>query len=355
MPILPESFPGEKLAIKVFEELKGGVGVLTRPWITKRDEAAKAEAARHSALLEAQTQQDIERIKRGEATYEGGKLLSTTASGAFSTPSLSGVPSRRIEPYFGDAPQTPAEFMQAADAQAEVLKLERSLALHRITRFAEEEAEQHKDDSTVSDEPIDPDWFARWRASAQDIRSEHMQRLWAKILVGEAKQPRSYSIHTLDLLSRLSKEDAEIISRVAPYVIGGMLFYNRGQHGDGGRPALSDLLLLEEIGILVGVDSTAGLLMNFGSLRSDAFELVFVHGKKCLFVTNDVSGRTLAVPIIQITRVGREVLSLGNFAENLEYLKQLGAYIRSEGFQVKYCDYIRLVDGRVGGANCVDI
>lgn len=46
-----------------------------------------------------------------------------------------------------------------------------------------------------------------------------MQILWGKVLAGEIKSPNSYSLRTLELLRNLSKNDAEVFTKIAKYRI----------------------------------------------------------------------------------------------------------------------------------------
>ena len=58
-------------------------------------------------------------------------------------------------------------------------------------------AEELGDKEVPNHEP-DPDWTARFFDYAQDISSEDMQRIWAKILAGEVESPGRTSLRTLD-------------------------------------------------------------------------------------------------------------------------------------------------------------
>ena len=58
-------------------------------------------------------------------------------------------------------------------------------------------------DETVTDDILDPDWIARFFGEAQEVSSAEMQELWARILAGEVRQPRTTSIRTLEILRNL--------------------------------------------------------------------------------------------------------------------------------------------------------
>lgn len=66
---------------------------------------------------------------------------------------------------------------------------------------------------SVSEDPVDPDWVAEWFNLCQDVSSEDMQTLWARILAGEIAEPGSFSLRTLAFVKMLRRQDAEVITR----------------------------------------------------------------------------------------------------------------------------------------------
>ena len=58
-------------------------------------------------------------------------------------------------------------------------------------------------DETVPDDSPDPDWIARFFGEAQEVSTAEMQELWARILAGEVRRPRTTSIRTLEILRNL--------------------------------------------------------------------------------------------------------------------------------------------------------
>lgn len=62
---------------------------------------------------------------------------------------------------------------------------------------------------SVSEIPVDEDWRTRFFNKAQDVSSEQMQEVWAKILADETAKPWNISLRTLDLLSNVSQSEAK--------------------------------------------------------------------------------------------------------------------------------------------------
>ena len=70
-------------------------------------------------------------------------------------------------------------------------------------------------DKEVQDHQVDHDWTARFFSDVQDVSSEQMQSLWAKILSGEVTRPGSTSIRTLSILRNLDKDVAGLFAKLS--------------------------------------------------------------------------------------------------------------------------------------------
>ena len=65
-------------------------------------------------------------------------------------------------------------------------------------------------DNDVPDQEPDHDWTARFFNYIQDVSSEEMQLLWAKVLAGQIEQPGSISIRALSILRNLDNATAKL-------------------------------------------------------------------------------------------------------------------------------------------------
>ena len=75
----------------------------------------------------------------------------------------------------------------------------------------------------VQDHEVDHDWTARFFNDVQDVSSEEMQRLWAKILAGEVEKPGSTSFKAMDILKGLDQTTAILFrtlcsARMTPHI-----------------------------------------------------------------------------------------------------------------------------------------
>lgn len=63
------------------------------------------------------------------------------------------------------------------------------------------------------------DWLSKFVGESRHFSDPDMQILWAKILAGEVNTPGSYSKRTLSLVADLSKEEAEMFTRLCRFNI----------------------------------------------------------------------------------------------------------------------------------------
>ena len=69
------------------------------------------------------------------------------------------------------------------------------------------------EDKEVPETEPDHDWAARFFTEVQDVSSEEMQVLWAKVLAGEVERPGSTSVRTLGLLRDLDLGTAGLFAK----------------------------------------------------------------------------------------------------------------------------------------------
>jgi hypothetical protein len=333
--------PGEKLAIKIWETLtEKGIGGLLTPWQIRREGRAHADVRRHEKLLLARAEKDAQDILAGrKAVDEDGRLIE------LSRPEVPSIlpPAAAIEApkALVDQRDPSSKLLTDAAEKFSAREVQRFVNLQRIALSAEEQT-RHIGDEGVSEEPVDPDWLNRWRENAQDVSTEHMQQVWARILAEEVKAPGSYSMATLEFLRTLSKADALKIAAIGPYVIFDRQFIYRDQPFLDRKGILfSHLLELQEIGVLSGVEAI-GLTWSLGSVATEKFQNALVSHGKGLYIERDVKEPALQLTVYRLTKLGREILALGDYKPDDEYLKHVGSVIKGKGFKVHYGDWFQL-------------
>ena len=71
-------------------------------------------------------------------------------------------------------------------------------------------AAQELGDREVQDHEVDHDWTARFFNDVQDVSSDEMQRLWARVLAGEVERPGSTSLKAMNILKGLDRGTATL-------------------------------------------------------------------------------------------------------------------------------------------------
>lgn len=153
------------------------------------------------AYAAAQCEKNVQRIKDGEFEYENGKMYAALPlPEGPSLPDMLSLHTTRIE--------------------VENLLGCARVAAEQLSKLA---------DGEIIDEPVNPDWFARWRNDAKMMGSEEMRGLWGRILKEKIQKPESISIRTLDILRNLSVNEAELFTRVAIGIVSGVILSDKKQ------------------------------------------------------------------------------------------------------------------------------
>ena len=113
-----------------------------------------------------------------------------------------------------------------ADRVNERIAYQEQKRLTNIGRVVGEAALELEHKEVPETEP-DHDWAARFFNEVQDVSSEEMQTLWAKVLAGEVERPRSTSIRTLGVLKDLDQTTAKLFEKLCSACI--YVFLGPGQ------------------------------------------------------------------------------------------------------------------------------
>ena len=210
---------------KLVDYAASGIGSAAGPMLASWKARREAEAKRITALGDAEAQEILARGQSGslllvaEATAAARAKLSTTYT------------KLQWELDIGEMVAHKIQFQE-----------EKRLAnqLSVISRSAEEVG-----DGAVPDHEPDHDWTARFFSYIQDVSSEEMQSLWAKVLAGEIERPGSTSIRTLSILRNLDKATATLFKRLCSACVSirpdGKSFLDARVPSLGGNPASNTL------------------------------------------------------------------------------------------------------------------
>lgn len=180
-------------------------------------------------------------------------------------------------------------------------------------------------DENVSDEPVDEDWRTKFFNKAQDITSDELQQLWGKILANEINKPGTISVRSLEILSNLSKTEAEILKKISSLTSArGRIYKINGNNLEQFGIKYSDLLILRSAGLMYDSDN---LIIHFssdpiaGQLKPNG---VFLNicGSTRLVYKNDGS-QVDNFENFLLTPAGVEIITVIGYEPDMEYYKAL--------------------------------
>jgi hypothetical protein len=315
-------WPGEELVGRLWDTVANkGIGSLLKPWQMRREGRASIELKRDELLVLAQAKHNAERIERGELTL--AQAMGTPVSGETARP--------RLEPHIDP---TDLRAIAADIATAEVIRGEVNVT--RALLHAETELEG--DSQVPPQETVDEDWLYRWRDNASQVSTEELQSLWGRLLAGEVKAPGTFSLRTLEFLKNLSHAEASNIAKLADLSFGDWIFKPSDDFLAQFGLTFSLLMELQQLGVIAGTDSL-GLTITMQSEPVPPHTIVAKLNGWVVLGESDEPNQPCAFPAYLITPLGRQVLSLCKPEAQVNYLRKIGAFMKSQGFRAKLAQY----------------
>ena len=315
---------------KLITVVSAGVGALSKPYLIRKTAEAKAYEIETIAQAIKDNQHNLNNID-----LDGEKL------------SLMSLDDTSI--------QNEVSLTERTQQRIEYREQKRQKNIEDITQKAAIELES---ETTVSDEPVEEDWATRFFDYAEDISNENLQGLWAKILAGEIKKPKSYSLRTLDILRNLSTEEAEVFIKFGSLAVRSsssvfMLNFNEEKllQEDYGLN-FNDRLLLEELGLLAANDLQFKISKTEGSQRQTVFEI----GSIVIVQEKQENKPEQQLKVLVFTKIGEELLQFINIRPQMEYLQLLATKLNRELGPVKYANILeKIPNGQVKHTGLIDI
>ncbi len=333
-------YPGEKLLIKLWETLaEKGVGSLLQPWHEKRLAKVRIEIRKEELISIAQAESEVDAIKTGKKTYE------TDATNIpLITHSVDDQNHKKIS-------ETPNFAVKALEIEmSELIRKEVNIA----KSIMQAEDILSNDQQEPSKEKIEDDWIYSWRENAGRTSASELQGLWGSILAGEIKQPGSYSIRTMEFLKTLSKSDAELIAKIAKFVIADRIYRNKETYLKKEGIHFSHLLFLQDIGILSGVESI-GLSTSYRSIEQDRFFRPLVANNKVILLEDEDPDKKIESEVYLLTSVGVEILKLASFEVDEEYILSIAQDYAKQGIKVQLADWVAITADFGNFSNSIEI
>ncbi|RKJ41240.1 DUF2806 domain-containing protein [Acutalibacter sp. 1XD8-33] len=182
---------------------------------------------------------------------------------------------------------------------------------------------------------FDFDWFLRFFEAAGNIRADDMQQLWARVLAGEIKQPRSFSLRAVEVLRNMTTHEALAFKNAAALVLqesdGTIFLFCDTDLSDVSVNqkyglSMGDILTLEEIGVISALRVDNEIEVN--NEGADGF----FNGSDLmiLFESNDERSSTFHYRSYPLSEVGKQLLPIVREESNDDYLIDLGKILKED-------------------------
>lgn len=242
----------------------------------------------------------------------------------------------KIKSYFGKKEDPTEAGTVALLCELEEKGLSRDESKETVTYMFMKESEKLKNKKAVEQKAqvndgineediknVNSDWLKHFFGITEDISDEKMQDLWAHILAGEAKKPKSFSLRTLDALRLISSDEAKLFADAVKYVCFDNILVADTDFGlsFANQMVLADaqLILSEDLSYTIKVKP-----QNKSSLKIDT--------KYILMLTNNSPNEiNVQFSIRKLTKVGSELLPLIGQKENYELYDYLASKIKKAG------------------------
>lgn len=322
---------------KLIDVVSSVTGRVTKPYFDRKDIDTKAYEIKKLAEAKAEEMKIIAAAVKenfqmtGGIEYKEDKLL-------ISSPKELPIDNKiTLEPPLEERTQERLNFQEA----------KRQLNIESVTAFA---ADELKNEQSVTDEPLDEDWKNRFFNIAEDISNEEMQALWGRILAGEIKQPKSYSLRTLELLKNLSKEEAEVFTKFALLRINSgdkNIIYNQ----DNGKflesefgITFSDRLLLTELGLIA---SENNLEFSLRPTENNKMTNLLNYGRKAIVLYRNEQTPKQGIQVLVFTKIGVELSRLIEQDVNKNYIEKICSSFKHTNVKIEYGDLVTQPNGQL--------
>lgn len=192
----------------------------------------------------------------------------------------------------------------------------------------------HLDDN-VNDEEVDDDWRMRFFQKAQDVSSDEMQEIWAKILASEVSNPGKISLRTLEVVSNLSKNEAEIFQTACSLTTNNnaiFKFKNENAFDKFGL-TFSKIILLRDAGLIYDNDQLIIYLKIIPQIGGAIWQV----SDKIYQITdtNNKKREEYRFGHIRLTVAGEELCTFLNIEKNPQYIQEIVKDKSEQGLEIK--------------------
>lgn len=223
------------------------------------------------------------------------------------------------------------QYNQLSIIEKRVLQIEQKRQTN-INNIIEVAAQSLEEEKSVSSEPVNPDWATRFFDIAQDISDETMQDLWGRILAGEIKCPKSYSMRTLDVLRNITCEEARLFEKVANFVMydASYFVYYDSSFRENDKIGLSyeEIAKMTEIGL---IQAGGGLVhAHIHNTQGKTITNAMAYGSYVILIEQPSTYEEISFPVYPLTKSGTELFQLISVTPNDDYLKAYANSLKND-------------------------
>ena len=231
------------------------------------------------------------------------------------------------------------------DSVEQMVSFQQERRMGNIASVAYRAADLLSDADTVPDQEPDHDWTARFFNDVQDVSSEEMQELWARVLAGQVERPGSTSVKALDILRNMDQETARLFERLCSLSVSMVLPSNVTLESrvislgkDAAENSLEEfnlfynrLNLLNEHGLIIsGYNSWRDYKGSVVQDRSVDIPLRYQNSFWALLPLDEFEqGDNLKIRGVAFTEAGKELSAAVNIHIVPQYDEALRAYFKS--------------------------
>lgn len=177
--------------------------------------------------------------------------------------------------------------------------------------------------STQPEKIVEVEWTMEFFEQCKNVGNEHLQKLWSKILAGEISNPGKYSKRTLSFIRTLSQQEALAFTNFCSLVwfehyLGNFCLNPTDQPGlDEFGVSYNDLIELDSMGLIRFDNDFTGFTLGSKEIIN------FVYFNETLTFKVPANIKEIRIPIILLTRLGRELMEITGAKINQSYKEAL--------------------------------
>lgn len=174
----------------------------------------------------------------------------------------------------------------------------------------------------ITNQKVDQDWVLNFFENAGYISDEHIQEIWSKILIGEIKNPNTYTLRTLNILKNMTSFEANLYEKIIPFIFyekENPFIYNDIELLEKYGLEFNELIKLEDCGL---ISLNVGVSINFKDIKN------YIYNKNYVIVINGEKN----LGIYRITESGKQILNLikNNICSNDKYFLEIGEKLKKD-------------------------